>query len=276
MSEQPLSAETPDARDRRITVALVWGAACHGVFALAGAAMVLAMWFGMSRSLGPVPPPWSWVANAVLIAQFPLAHSLLLTARGQRLLARLAPAPYGATLATTTYAAVAAAQLLLLFAFWSPSGVIWWRAEGWALVALTAAYAASWAFLAKASFDAGAAVQSGLLGWWALVRGVKPVFPDMPTRGLFRLVRQPIYLGFALTLWTVPTWTPDQLALASLFTAYCALAPLHKERRFARRYGARFAEYRARTPYWLPLPRRRGVSPPPPPAARSPTPASRA
>ena len=70
--------------------------------------------------------------------------------------------------------------------------------------------------------------------------------------GLVRLIRQPIYVGFALTLWTVPVWTPDQLALALSLTAYCLIAPRLKERRFATRYGARFDRYRARVPYVIP------------------------
>jgi protein-S-isoprenylcysteine O-methyltransferase Ste14 len=74
----------------------------------------------------------------------------------------------------------------------------------------------------------------------------------MPTRGLFAVIRQPIYVAFALTLWTVPVWTPDQLALAISYTAYCLLAPRLKERRFAARYGDRFARYRARVPYVVP------------------------
>ena len=74
----------------------------------------------------------------------------------------------------------------------------------------------------------------------------------MPTQGLFRLIRQPIYVGFALTLWTVPVWTPDQLALAVSYTAYCLLAPRLKERRFAQRYGKDFDRYREKTPYVVP------------------------
>ncbi|MFO7758563.1 MAG: isoprenylcysteine carboxylmethyltransferase family protein, partial [Roseovarius sp.] len=104
----------------------------------------------------------------------------------------------------------------------------------------------------KASFDAGAEVQSGALGWMSLMARIRPKFPDMPTRGLFRVIRQPIYVAFALTLWTVPVWTPDQLALAVSYTAYCLLAPRLKERRFAARYGQRFEQYRARVPYILP------------------------
>ena len=236
----------------RIALALSLGLICHAVFALAVLAMIVAMFFGLSQSFGTVPWPWAILANAALIVQFPLAHSLLLTGPGGRFLARLIPGPHGKTLATTTYAIIASAQLLALFTLWTPSGIIWWRAEGATLWLITAAYGASWLLLLKASFDAGAEVQSGALGWMSLMARIRPVFPDMPTQGLFRLIRQPIYVAFALTLWTVPVWTPDQFALAISYTAYCLLAPRLKERRFAARYGDRFLHYRARVSYALP------------------------
>jgi protein-S-isoprenylcysteine O-methyltransferase Ste14 len=144
-----------------------------------------------------------------------------------------------------------------LFALWSPTGTIWWQARGVTLVGLSALYAAAWLLLAKSMVDAGLSLQTGSLGWTALLRGRKPVYPPMPTTGLFRLTRQPIYVAFALTLWTVPTWTPDQLVLALTLTAYCLVAPRFKEARFRRIYGAAFDAYSRIVPYWLPWPRKR-------------------
>jgi 2-polyprenyl-6-hydroxyphenyl methylase/3-demethylubiquinone-9 3-methyltransferase len=77
----------------------------------------------------------------------------------------------------------------------------------------------------------------------------------MPTRGLFRLCRQPIYLAFTCTVWTVPIWTPDQLFIASGLTVYCVIGPLFKEARFARLFGQKFADYQKFRPYWLPTSR---------------------
>ena len=236
----------------RVALALGLGVLCHAMFAAGVLAMIVAMFFGLSRTLGTVTWPWAALANAVLILQFPLAHSLLLTGPGGRLLARLIPGPHGRTLATTTYAIIASAQLLALFVLWTPSGIVWWRAEGALFWAITVAYGASWLILMKSIFDAGADLQTGALGWMSLLARIRPVFPDMPTLGLFRLIRQPIYVAFALTLWTVPVWTPDQLALAVSFTAYCLIAPRLKERRFAARYGDRFTQYQADVPYMLP------------------------
>jgi methanethiol S-methyltransferase len=217
--------------------------------------MIMAMFFGMSRSLGQVPAPWSALVNALLLAQFPFLHSLLLSPFGATLLTRLAPAAIGSRLATTTYAIVASIQVFLLFALWTPSGVIWWHAEGAMLWFLGGLYLASWLLLLKAIWDAGIALQTGFLGWWAVANRRAPVFPPMPTTGLFRIVRQPIYVAFALTLWTVPTWTPDQLALALVLTAYCLIGPLLKERRFRLRFGQNFLAYADKVPYWAPWPR---------------------
>jgi methanethiol S-methyltransferase len=209
----------------------------------------------MSRSLGALDAPWSWIANVALLAQFPVMHSFLLTGRGRAVLARLAPAGTGVALSTTTYVTIASLQIFALFALWSPSGVIWWQAEGASLVLMVALYAVAWLLLGKAMADAGLSLQTGCLGWWALLRNKKPVYPKMPERGLFRLSRQPIYVSFTLTLWTVPTWTPDQLVVAIAFTLYCLIGPLFKEARFRRIYGPAFNEYARRVPYWLPWPR---------------------
>ena len=246
------------ARDgRRTALALSYGFICHLSFVLGVGTMMAAMYFGMSRSLGTVAAPWSWVANAALLLQFPVVHSLLLTGRGRAILGRLAPMGAGSTLSSTTYATIAALGVFALFAFWTPTGTIWWQADGPAQVVWVLLYAGSWLLLGKSMADAGLSLQTGSLGWTALLRGRKPVYPPMPQTGLFRLTRQPIYVSFALTLWTVPTWTPDQLVVAVTFTAYCAIAPLFKEARYRRIYGVAFDRYAAAVPYWLPWPRKR-------------------
>lgn len=252
MTAPALDPGARQASKRDLAVALLFGGACHLLFALGVGTMMAAMAFGMGRCLGRVPSPWAVLADAALLLQFPLLHSLLLARPGRRWMARLAPFGLGPRLSTTTYVILASLQTGLLFALWTPSGTLWWRAEGAALAALCTLYAASWLLLLKSIVDAGLPLQVGLLGWWAVARGRAPVYPPMPRRGLFRLCRQPIYLSFTLTLWTVPTWTPDQLCVALVLTAYCVSGPLLKEARFGRSFGAEFAGYRRGVPYFLP------------------------
>ena len=250
---------THAAADSRgvMILAVAYGLVCHLAFGVAVAAMIVVLFSGMTLGLGRLQAPWSWIADAVLLLQFPVLHTALLSRRGMAMLRRIVPGTAGAPLLSTTYALIASLQTGALFLGWTPSHHMLWQARGAFLIAFEIAYTAAWLVLGKAILDAGADLQTGFLGWWAVVRGRLPVYPSMPTRGLFRWCRQPIYFGFALTLWTVPTITPDGLAVALVLTGYCLIGPLFKEARFSRRFGDRFAAYRAGTPYWLPWPRRR-------------------
>ena len=238
---------------RRRTIAIVYGVMCHGLFIIGITTMIAAMFYGMSRSLGTVRTPWTWIANIALLLQFPLIHSCLLSRPGRAIVARLAPIDLGPQLVATTYVTIASVQTFLLFGLWTPTGIIWWRAEGVSLILLTSLYTCSWLLLLKSMFDAGIGLQTGSLGWWSVLKDRPPSYPPMPAQGLFRLCRQPIYVSFALTVWTVPTWTPDQLTVASVLSAYCLIGPLFKEARFRRMFGEKFEAYRRVVPYWLPL-----------------------
>jgi methanethiol S-methyltransferase len=243
-----------DERLTRVGTALSFGILCHVLFAASVGMMIFQMYFGMSCAFGSLHFPWSYISNTLLLLQFPLAHSFLLSSSGRNWLKSLAPAPYASSLVPTVYVIVASLQVLLLFNLWTFSGIIWWQATGVTLWVITALYAASWLLLGKAILDAGLGLQSGWIGWSAVFRDRKPVYPGLPTGGLFRFCRQPIYLAFACTLWTVPRWTPDQLVIATVLTCYCLIGPLFKEARFSRMFGQAFVEYQDSRPYWLPLP----------------------
>jgi len=62
-----------------------------------------------------------------------------------------------------------------------------------------------WVLLVWASYYAGADVQSGALGWISMAQRIKPVFLKMLTQELVSVMRQLIYVSFALTIWTGPT-----------------------------------------------------------------------
>ena len=234
-------------------LALVYGLTTHALFAAGVGAMARGLYLGMQVGDPGRAGPAGLLLDAALVLQFPLLHSWLLTPRGRSLLARLAPRAHGRTLGSTLFAAAAAVQLLLTFGLWSPSGVVWWRPEGALLHAFELAYGIGWLLLLKAMADAGLGLQTGSLGWTALWRGESPRYGGLPTGGLFRFCRQPIYLAFALILWSAPVWSPDRLALTLVWSLYCVLGPLHKERRYLALFGAEFERYRARVPYFLPL-----------------------
>lgn len=237
-------------------VAVLAGVVCHGTFLLGVLSMVVGLHEGLRSGLGRLEGWAAVLADAALVLQFPLLHSLLLTRGGGRLLARLVPLGLGRALATTTYATFASLQTLVTFALWSPIGPVLYDVQGPARPVVQALYGASWLLVVVAMHQAGLGVQSGSLGWLAVARGRQPVYGSFPTAGLFARCRQPIYGAFALTLWTGPVLTADRLALAVVWTGYCVLGPLLKERRYVAWHGDAFRAYQARVPFLLPALRR--------------------
>jgi protein-S-isoprenylcysteine O-methyltransferase Ste14 len=232
--------------------AWAYGIVCHTLFVAAIAAMIASLYVGMEGGLGRLHGCRALLANLALVLQFPIAHSFLLTPRGRRVLSQMAPREIAQDLSTTTYAIIASLQLLAVFLFWSPSGVTLWEAHGGLRLVFDVAYAMSWLFVARAIYDAGMALQTGALGWRAVVMGEKPRYPDFKPHGTFKFSRQPVYLAFALTLWTGPVLSLEKLLLAVLWTLYCVVGPLFKEARYVRIFGDLYRAYQDRVPYWLP------------------------
>lgn len=232
--------------------AVAYGLTVHLLFLLAVVLMASSFYGGFPLAMGTLDGSSRVIVNLLLLIQFPLIHSFLLSNRGRRLLARPFSGERGRTLTTTTYAATASLQLVVALLFWSPSHEIWYAPSGALLWGWSLLYGASWLLLMKSMQDAGLSVQLGYLGWVSLFRGVKPKFSGFSTKGMCGACRHPIYFTFALILWLGPVWNADHLTVAVVWTLYCLFGPLLKERRYLTFYGARYSEFRARTPYWIP------------------------
>jgi len=237
---------------QRRAIALIYGFACHGLFLIAVGLMAFGLYTGMACGIGRLEGVSAVLVNGLLLIQFPILHSILLTRRGMKLLGRLAPSDLGRSLSPTTYALFAAIQIGTTFFLWSPSSITLWRPDGLAETLHIGCFVLAWAFLGKALLDAGLGLQTGWIGWTSAWSDRSPRYPNLPVRGLFRRSRQPIYLGFALVMWTGPVWTLDHLAIAIVWGSYCVIGPLLKERRFAVNYGNDFEVYRQEVPYFIP------------------------
>lgn len=234
--------------------ALFLGIACHTVFLVTVLLMADSLYYGLQLDTPLHTVRYKWVWNSLLLLQFPLLHSFLLSDRGRRWLRLIVPEELGSALDSTVFALFASVQLFLVFGLWAASDQLWWTPKGTLGLVSSCLYGASWLFLLVSLANAGLALQTGYLGWSSARRGVHPSYGSFPTRGLFRVCRQPVYLAFICIVWSAPTWSPDHLLLAIVWTGYCIAGPLLKEARFGKYYGVEFAAYQARVPYLLPLP----------------------
>ncbi|MBN2163247.1 MAG: FAD-dependent monooxygenase [Pontiellaceae bacterium] len=243
--------QTNHSLPQRIT-ALIYGLGCHITFFTAVAAMAFSLFTGMRFGLGPFLGWASAAANALLLATFPISHSWLLTPKGRRFMAKLVPLGIGSKISMTVFVTLSSLQLFAAFVLWSPSGIIWWQAGAGLQICIGLVAALGWLLLGKSMADAQLDLQLGLVGWWAVFRNRKAVYKPFATRGLYRFVRQPIYISFAILLWLTTAWTPDQLVLALAWTAYCVVGAALKEKRFIRYFGDAFRAYQQRVPFWFP------------------------
>ncbi|MDF7806738.1 FAD-dependent monooxygenase [Pontiellaceae bacterium B12219] len=234
-------------------VALSYGITCHLIFAAAVVSMALALFSGMRIGIGPFRGWASLSANVALMASFPLFHSWCLSPKGRRFMSKLVPLGIGPKLSWTVFATISSLQLLSVFWLWSPSGEVWWEAsKGWK-IAIALAAGTSWVLLGKSMSDAQLGVQTGYVGWSSVFLNRKATYKPFATKGLYKYVRQPIYISFALLLWLTATWTPDQLVLALTWTGYCVVGAALKEKRFLRYFGDAFRKYQAQVPFWFPI-----------------------
>lgn len=237
--------------------ALAYGVLTHTVFIAAVAMMATGLFTGLRMGAGRATGVWAWIANAALLAQFPLLHSVLLSTRGRRWIGLLAPPSLRRELGTTVYALIASVQLLIAFGLWSPLHSFEWVPGHFAFCAMAVLYATSWAMLLQAMREAGLEMHLGSLGWRAVWRQKSVVYPSLPTGPLHNRIRQPIYLAFALILWTAPVWTLDRILFTLGWTFYCVVGALFKEQRYKRYFGAAFTAYQRAVPFMLPWRRRK-------------------
>jgi len=240
-------------------VALAYGLLCHLTFIAAVGAMAISLFTGLRFGMGPFHGWSSLLANTALLSTFPVSHSWLLSPKGRRFMAKLVPLGIGNKISMTVFVTISSLQLFAAFVFWSPSGIVWWQAGTGISAVIGIVAVCGWLLLGKSMADAQLDLQLGLVGWWAVFRNRKAVYKPFSTRGLYRFVRQPIYISFALLLWLTSTWTPDQLVLALAWTGYCVAGAALKERRFLRYFGDAFRGYQKSVPFWIPaLPKKAG------------------
>ena len=234
------TSAAPLVSRRQQAGALGWGILCHGLFVVGVGAMFVGLGSGMASGRGPGSGWTAWAADLLLLAAFPLLHSVMLTTRGRRALrSALGTSP---DLDVTLFATASSGLLLLVFLLWSPLPGPRLLLEGRAATFTWAAYLLGWVLLGISMAEAGLALQTGSLGWISRFRGKAPRYPSAPTQGLHGMLRHPIYLSFTLILWSGAWWSVDKLLLASLWTAYCVFGSTWKERRHEARSQARSAQ----------------------------------
>jgi hypothetical protein len=191
---------------------------------------------------GAVTSPWlAAVINICLISLFGLQHSVMARPWFKAtVMQRLPPA-----FERCTYVHMANTCLFALIIFWQPISLeVWnvgtgiWRDIIWILFAL------GWITLFAGAWSFGIFDLLGLKQMRAWQDGRRSCPFVLKTGRLYRWVSHPMYVGVLLGVWATPRMTAGQLLLAVGFTAYVLIAMQYEKRDLARRYGARYEQWR--------------------------------
>jgi protein-S-isoprenylcysteine O-methyltransferase Ste14 len=187
--------------------------------------------------------------NLLLVALFAVQHSVMARPAFKRVWTRLVPEP----IERATYVWLANAATILLMWQWRPIDALVWdvqqpvvRAMLWSLFA-AGLLAVPLVSLLISHFDL-----FGTRQVWLFWRN-KP-YTNLPFRtpAVYAHVRHPLYLGWGLVFWAVPTMTLGHLLFAASLTVYMMLAAIVEERDLVVHFGQSYEDYRRRVPMFVP------------------------
>ena len=69
---------------------------------------------------------------------------------------------------------------------------------------------------------------------------------------LYKNVRHPLYLGWALAFWATPTMTVGHLLFTGVLSGYMIVAAIIEERDLVAHFGETYQNYRQRVPMFVP------------------------
>ena len=189
--------------------------------------------------------------DLALLVAFGLVHSLLARRAVKARLERLFPPE----LERSLYSLVAGVQMGLICWGWQPLPLTVWEVPaGWTALglALWALQGAGWGIVIAALATIGSTHLFGLQQAWSAARGVPYLAPPFASRGLYRMVRHPVYTGSLIAIWATPEMSQGRLLLVSTLTVYLFVGLAFEERDLEREFGAVYREHKRRVPALFP------------------------
>ena len=181
-----------------------------------------------------------WIMrNCALALLFAISHSLMLMPRSRRFLTRWIPSAFY----DSTFSVVTCVSLLLLFLGWRTSETVLWEATGSVESAIRVCFYVSWGALFYSLWLTGLGYQNGWTPFYYWLRKQPAPRREFKPRGVYKMIRHPVYLSFLGLIWFTPRMSLDHAALTAIWTAYIFYGSFLKDRRLQHYIGQPYREY---------------------------------
>ena len=191
----------------------------------------------------------SLLINAGLLSLFVIQHTVMARPAFKERWTRIIPQP----IERSTFVAVTSLLLLFIFKMWQPLTLEIWRVDQpvfqnliWML------FFAGWLLVPYASILIDHLDLFGLRQVWQHLRGRGQQRTGFVVPWLYRIIRNPLMLGFIIAFWSTPVMTLGHLQFAAMTTGYIFFGVWIEERDLARTLGDDYRAYRKRTPMLIP------------------------
>jgi protein-S-isoprenylcysteine O-methyltransferase Ste14 len=233
--------------------AFLYGIACYAVFFasfLYAVGFVEGLVVPKAIDDGPRGPALLALAvDLLLLAVFALQHSVMARPRFKQWWTQWVAKP----VERSTYVLLASLALALLCWQWRPLPAIVWHVDKPAIaMALVGLSFVGWLIVLTSTFIINHFELFGLHQVANNLTGHTPPPPRFRTPLLYKFVRHPIYLGFIIAFWSMPTMTVGRLLFAAATTAYILIGILLEERDLVDLFGDDYRRYRARVSMLIP------------------------
>ena len=193
--------------------------------------------------------PTALLINAGLLSLFVLQHTVMARRRFKHWWTRFVPQ----AIERSTFVLATCVVLGLIFWQWRPMPSVVWRIDQPVLRTLLHTISATgWLLVLYSSFLIDHFELFGLRQVVEVLRGHAHRHPQFVTPWLYRLVRNPLMLGFIVAFWATPDMTIGHLQFAAMTTGYIFFGVWMEERTLLGTLGEDYRQYRARTPMLVP------------------------
>jgi protein-S-isoprenylcysteine O-methyltransferase Ste14 len=231
----------------------IYGSTCHLLFFATFAYMVgfvgnlLVTKSIDSRTDDPIGT--AILIDVLLLALFGVQHSVMARPAFKRVWTRIIPEP----IERSTYVLVSCAVTILLMWQWRSIDQTVWNVQHPMLRGLLwGLFAIGWLLVPLASVLINHFDLFGTRQVWLHLRGQDYQALPFRTPLLYKNMRHPLYVGWAIAFWATPTMSVGHLLFATLLTGYMRLAVLFEERDLVAHFGDQYASYRRRVPMFVP------------------------